>query len=191
MNHPDPDLEQLLLDAKRHIEALRAAMRVRWNRDLPVNELVSDRWDRARALGFGDGASIYDSSYVYGEVSVGEHTWIGPNTILDGRAGLRIGRFCSISAGVQIYTHDTVKWALSEGQAPHELGAVVIGDCCHIGSHSVVLKGVSVGDHSVVAACSLVTRPVAAYTVVAGTPARPIGRVVVGHGGTVELVIHA
>ena len=56
---------------------------------------------------------------VIGDVKVGSHTWIGPNVILDGSGGgLEIGDYCSIDAGAQIYTHDTVMWAISGGQVP-------------------------------------------------------------------------
>src|SRR3954454_7720172 len=96
--------------------ALREEMRAKWNRDLPLEELLFDRWERAKSLGFETGSSIYHSSYVYGDVRVGENTWIGPLTVLDGTGGLTIGRYCSVSAGVQIYTHDTWRWAVSGGQ---------------------------------------------------------------------------
>jgi hypothetical protein len=43
--------------------------------------------------------------------------------------GIAIGHHCSISAGVQIYAHDTVMWALSGGRAAKRTGRVVIGDC--------------------------------------------------------------
>jgi len=84
---------------------LRKRMREKWNRDLPLGELLFNRWERAESLGFGEGTSIYHNSYVYGNVKVGKHTWIGPLTLLDGGGGLEIGDFCSISTGVQIYTH--------------------------------------------------------------------------------------
>ena len=77
-------------------------MRLRWNRDLPLEELLFDRWERARYLGFGAGASIYHTSYVFGDVRVGANTWIGPLTVLEGSGGLTIGAHCSISSGVQI-----------------------------------------------------------------------------------------
>src|SRR4051794_33935448 len=67
---------------------LDAAMRERWQRSLPLQELLSDRWERAKELGFGEGSSIYASSYVYGTVHVGAGTWIGPFTLLDGTGGL-------------------------------------------------------------------------------------------------------
>ena len=116
----------------------REAMRDNWHRDLPFQELLSDRWKRAEKLGFGEGASIYETSFVYGDVKVGRNTWIGPYTLLDGSGGLTIGDFCSISAGVQIYTHDTVKWAVTGGKAAYERAPVTIGDCCHIGANVVV-----------------------------------------------------
>ena len=169
--------------------ALRGEMRERWARDLPLDELLSDRWERARSLGFGEGASIYASSLVYGDVGVGENTWIGPFTLLDGSGGLGIGRNCSISAGVQIYTHDTVKWAVSGGTAPYERASVEVGDCCHLGAQAVIAKGVTIGHHSVIGACSFVNHDVPAHTVAAGVPCRPIGRVEIASDGSVEIAM--
>jgi acetyltransferase-like isoleucine patch superfamily enzyme len=171
----NPDRERLR--ALHH--ALRDRMRADWHRDLPFSELLSDRWERARSLGFGPDSSIYDLSYVYGDVRVGAGTWIGPFTVLDGSGGLRIGRYCSISSGVQIYTHDSVKWALSGGRAQYERTPVTIGDCCYIGSQTVIAKGVTIGDHVLVGACSFVNRDLPSFTIAAGVPCRVIGRVVV------------
>jgi acetyltransferase-like isoleucine patch superfamily enzyme len=164
-----------------------AAMRAQWHRSLPFDELLSDRWERAQELGFGEGASIYASSYVYGDVQVGRGTWIGPFTLLDGTGGLVIGNTCSISAGVQIYTHDTVKWALTGGAAEAERSPVSIGDCCHIGASTIIARGVTVGDHSVIGASSFLNRAIAPLTIAAGIPCRPIGRVDI-NGSDVSLV---
>jgi len=172
---------------KRAYVELRTEMRSRWSRDLPFSELVFDRWERARNLGFGEGASIYHDSYVYGDVSVGPETWIGPQTLLDGSGGLRIGHHCSISAGVQIYTHDTVAWALSGGVAGPERAPVTIGDCCHVGAGTIVMKGVTIGEHSVIGAGAVVNRDIPPYTVAVGVPCRPIGRVEVDADGRVTL----
>jgi len=61
---------------------LRDEMRQNWQRDLPVEEMLFDRWERAKSLGFGEESSIYHNSYVYGDVKVGKNTWIGPYTLL-------------------------------------------------------------------------------------------------------------
>ena len=180
----DRDLRASLRDL---YDDLRADMRGRWHRDLPFEELLFDRWERARDLGFGEGSSIYHNSYVYGEVVVGANTWIGPFTILDGSGGLTIGDYCSISSGVHIYTHDTVAWAVSGGRMRSEPAAVRIGDFCYIGSQTVVAKGVSIGDHAVIGAASFVNRDVPPFAISVGSPAREIGRVVLADDGAVTL----
>ena len=168
-------------------QRLRADMAERFDRDLPLQDLLGDRWERARHLGFGEGTSIYASAYVYGDVRVGSGTWIGPNVIRDGSGGLRIGSGCDISAGVQIYSHDTVERVLSEGSAEIARSPTAIEDHCHIGAGAVIARGVTIGHHSVVGACAFVHRDVPPYSVVAGVPARRIGRVVV-EAGAVSLV---
>ncbi|CAB4706410.1 MAG: acyltransferase [Actinobacteria bacterium] len=169
------DLETLYLHLRQTAEA-------EWDRDLPFSELLFDRWERARTLGFGDGASVYHASYVYGDVTVGPRTWVGPYTLLDGSGGLTIGENCSISAGVHIYTHDTVQWALTNGAAEADRSPVRIGDCCFIGAQSVIVRGVTIGDHSVVGAGSFVDKDIPPYSVAAGSPSRVIGRVTVKDG---------
>lgn len=149
----------------------------RWNRNLPFADYLVDRWQKARSLGFGEGTSIYDSSLVLGNVAVGMNTWIGPFTVLDGSAGLTIGDNCSISAGVQIYSHDTVQWATSGGIAQPERAPVRIGSCCYIGPNTVVSKGVTIGDGCVIGANSLVNRDIPSNTKAWGTPARCHGSV--------------
>ncbi|MCT2557799.1 acyltransferase [Tsuneonella sp. YG55] len=145
-------------------------------RTLPFGDYVVDRWDKAARLGFGKGTSIYDTAHVFGDVSVGRNTWIGPFTILDGSGGLTIGENCAISAGVQIYTHDTVEWATSGGKAAPVRAPTRIGDNCYIGPNTVVAKGVTIGDGAVVGANSLVLNDIAAGARVGGSPTRSLTR---------------
>ena len=167
--------EQFIELLKAAYEKLRSGMRDQWKRDLPLEELLFDRWERARSLGFGEGSSIYHNSYVYGDVRVGKHTWVGPFTLLDGTGILEIGDYCSISAGVQIYTHDSVQWALSGGQAKSVQQPTRIGSRCYIGPNTVIAKGVVIGDGCVIGANSLVNRDIPAGMKAWGTPARVQG----------------
>lgn len=171
-------------DIKDVYITLREEMKEKWDRVLPIGELLCDRWEKAEYLGFGNKSSIYDSGIVMGNVVVGEGTWIGPNTLLDGTGGrLEIGNGCDISAGVQVYTHDSVKRCLSGGKVEMEKGDVIIGDYCYIAPMSIVVKGVILGAHSVVAAHSLVKNSFEPYSIIAGVPAKQIGTVVVEDNG--------
>jgi len=169
---------------------LRRRIRSRWKRSVPFYEgMLGDdaRWERARFLGFGKGTSIYDSSYVYGDVEVGSHTWVGPFTILDGSGGLQIGDYCSISSGVQIYTHETAEWALTHGKAEYRYSPVRIGNCCFVGSLTVVRMGVEIGDNVLVGAHSMVTKSIPNNSIAVGCPARLVGKVEV-RGTEVKLM---
>ena len=139
---------------------LQQEVNKKWKRTLPYGDYIVDRWEKAKLLGFGGGTSIYDSSLVIGDVKVGEHTWIGPFTLLDGSGGLEIGSYCSISAGVQIYTHDTVDWAISGGNSKTVKKPTAIGSRCYIGPNSVINMGVSIGDGCIIGANSLVLKDI-------------------------------
>lgn len=153
---------------RRHDEVMKD-----FQRSLPFGDYVVDRWERARLLGFGEGSSIYDSCLVIGDVSVGVNTWIGPFTVLDGSGGgLIIGDNCSISAGVQIYTHDTVRRALSGGVDPICKAPTIVGSNSYIGPNAVVSKGVAIGNGCVIGANSLVRCDVPDGCRAYGSPAR-------------------
>ena len=171
---------------KKLYKYLRDEMWSKRNRELPLDELIFDRWEKARRLGFGKGTSVYHNSYIYGNVKVGKNTWIGPFTVLDGEGTLEIGDSCSISSGVQIYTHNSVKWAISGGKEFYEKKTVKIGNFCFIYANSVIRDGVSIGDYSVVGACSFVNKEIPPYSIVIGTPAKIVGNVVVDDKGNIS-----
>jgi acetyltransferase-like isoleucine patch superfamily enzyme len=170
---------RLLEDLRALRGHLRDQTRERYRRLNPFVEDLTDWQERGRYWAGGDrGITIYDSTTLVGDVEIGEGTWIGPFCSLDGSGGLRIGAHCSISAGVQLLTHDTVRWALSGGALPADRSRTQIGDRCFIGTRAVVVRGVSIGEGSVIGAGAVVTSDVAPGTIVAGVPARRIGTVV-------------
>jgi len=157
-----------------------------YNRVVGFGDLFIDRREKARFLGFGEGTTIYDSSLVIGDVKVGKNTWIGPFTILDGSGGLGIGNNCSIASGVQIYSHESVFWALSGGKMEYTMAETTIGDCCYIGPNTVVKMGVKIGNHSLIGANSLVNNDIDDYSIAAGSPCKIIGKVRINENGEVD-----
>lgn len=179
-------------DLRRELEALRnevdTELRQVWNRSLPFADSLFDRWERARQLGFAEDANIYDSAHVFGNVSIGSRTWVGPYVILDGSgADLTIGAGCDISAGVHIYTHDTALRCVSMGEAPVGGTPVRIGDWTYVGSQSVIVAGVEIGSQCIVGANSFVNLNIPDRTVVAGNPAQAIGQIM-GEGKDTHIV---
>jgi acetyltransferase-like isoleucine patch superfamily enzyme len=155
---------------QKSVYKARDVVRKSWDRVLPTGDYLSDRWEKAKYLGFGAGSSIYDSSLVIGDVRVGKNTWIGPFTVLDGSGGLVIGDFCSISAGVQIYSHDTVEWAVSGGENVTKYEPTKIGANVYLGPNVIIARGVTIGEGSVIGANSFVNNDIPAHSRAWGNP---------------------
>ncbi len=157
------------------IQLLTRQMRERWKRHVSVGDLLTDRWETARALGWGEGANCYDNVLILGDVMVGAHTWVGPGVVLDGSGGgLTIGAYCTIGAGAQIYTHNSVRWATSMGVEPYERSPTSIGSGVFVGPNAVIAMGVTVGDRVIIGALSFVNNDVPAGYTAVGNPARLI-----------------
>lgn len=154
---------------QRHSE-----IRKHFHRSVSFGDVFTDRWERARDEGFGEGTSVYDNVLIIGDVKIGKHVWIGPNCILDGSGGLEIGDHCSISAGVQIYTHHTVRKAVSMGNENIDRAPTYIGDGVYIGPNSIIQMGIIIGDRVIIGAMSFVNKNIMNDEKVAGCPAKSI-----------------
>lgn len=142
---------------KAYYKKKRCFVKGSFDRVLSLGDCIVDRWEKASFCGFGEGTSVYDNVLILGDVSIGENTWVGPNCILDGSGGrLTIGDNCSISAGVHVYTHNTVMYAASGGTAKAEVAPVCIGNNCYIGPNSVIAMGSNIEDECIIGALTLV-----------------------------------
>jgi len=184
MGKTDEALRKELESLREH---LRSETRMKYGRVNPFCEDLFDWKEKGEFCG-SEGTAIYDSATVIGDVTIGKNCWIGPFTMLDGSGKLTIGHHVDISTGVKIYTHDTVKRALTGGKNPTEVAPTSIGNNCFIGTDAVILKGVRIGNMCVIGANSLVNRNFPDRTIIAGAPAKKIGHVEMDRKGAVKLV---
>lgn len=102
-------------------------------------------------------------------------TMTSPVIVAQGGAGVKLGRDCMVAYGSDIRCsdgHSVIDSA--SGETLNPAADVVIGNHVWIGIHSQILKGVTIADHAIVAARSVVTRSVTGGTVVGGNPAKPL-----------------
>ena len=112
-----------------------------------------------------------------GDVMIGDHTRIGlHNTII---GPVLIGNHVNLAQGITVtalnHNFENSKKRIDEQGV--STSAVVIEDDIWIGANAVVLPGVTIGHHSVVAAGAVVTKDVPPHSLVAGVPAKVIKQI--------------
>lgn len=126
-------------------------------------------------------------------VYIGRGTYYCKGCSFTARDGgiIEIGNYCSIAGGVTIinvnhnyHSVSTYPFSVqllkskdySEIVRDRIVGNVIIGNDVWIGTGAIILKDVNIGDGAVVGAGSVVTKSVPSYAIVAGNPARVIGK---------------
>lgn len=115
-------------------------------------------------------------------VKIGKHVFMGGGNILDRvRPDLiTIEDYVSLAGGVYILTHSNPTTPLREvlGEASHITAPVHIKRGAWIAINVVILPGVTIGENSIVATGSVVNKDVPPYTIVAGSPARTVKKII-------------
>jgi acetyltransferase-like isoleucine patch superfamily enzyme len=130
---------------------------------------------------FGDEVTLYGNTWINaggasGRVRIGDRTHLDQFCVLSGLGGIDVGAGCAISSGCLVYSQaNAFAPDAPIVDQPIERAPVTIGDDVLIGAGVTILPGVTVEDHAVVGAGSLVRARVPAWAIVAGVPARVIG----------------
>lgn len=105
-------------------------------------------------------------------LTIGEHTFIG-NIEIALHEQVNIGNHVCINDGVILLTasHD-----LNDPLWQHKSNRIVVEDYAWIATNAIILPGVVIGKGAVVGAGAVVSKSVAAYDIVAGNPAKSVGK---------------
>ena len=112
-----------------------------------------------------------------GDVIIGDHTRIGlHNTII---GPVEIGNHVNLAQGITVTAlnhnfSDTSKRIDEQGVSTNP---VTIEDDVWVGANAVILPGVTIGEHCVIAAGAVVTKDVPPHSLVAGVPAKVIKQI--------------
>jgi len=114
-------------------------------------------------------------------VKIGRNVFLGPGCYLDPTRPnlLEIEDDVSLAGRITILTHSEPTAPLREilGQSARLFAKVRIKRGTLVGVNSIILPGVTIGENCMVSAGSVVAKDVPPYTIVAGNPARVVGRI--------------
>lgn len=135
-------------------------------------------WFYRKIMGFkmGRDATIFMGSWFYCArgLTLGDNVIINERCRLDTRGGIEIGHDAILAAEVTVLTadHDPLDPSFQNAR----IRGVAIGPYAFIATKVIILPGVKLGRGCMVGAGSVVTKDVDDFSIVAGNPARPIGR---------------
>jgi len=98
---------------------------------------------------------------------LGYKTDIGTFTYINAKYGVVVEDFVQIGSHCSLYSISTID---------DKKGPILLKRNCRIGSHSVIMPGVTIGENAVIGACSFVNRDIPANVIAAGVPVRVISR---------------
>lgn len=99
---------------------------------------------------------------------LGYKTDIGAFTYINAKNGVVIEDNVQIGSHCSIYSISTID---------NKEGAVVLKNNCKIGSHTVIMPGLTIGENSVIGACSFVNQDIPDNVIAAGVPAKVISKI--------------
>ena len=126
----------------------------------------------------GNGEIMLQPRPAGSKITIGKGNWFNNNTVICAHKLITIGDNCQIGDQVRIYDCDLHE--VDPQRRCHDIGPikpVKIGNNVWLGSRVMVLKGVTIGDNSVVGAMSVVTRDIPADCVAVGAPTRVVRRI--------------
>jgi len=103
-------------------------------------------------------------------IEIGDNVFLNRGVFIDSKGGVLLGNSVVITEGVTIFTH-------SHTEHDHFLrtyAPVIVKDYVKIYSNSTILPGVTIGEQSIVGACSLINKNVESNVLVAGVPAKQV-----------------
>ena len=112
-----------------------------------------------------------------GDVFIGDHTRIGIHCTIIGP--VTIGNHVNLAQGIVVtaLNHNFQDTTLRIDEQGISTSPVTINDDVWIGANAVILPGVTIGKHAVIAAGAVVTKDVPDYCIVGGVPAKIIKKI--------------
>jgi acetyltransferase-like isoleucine patch superfamily enzyme len=157
--------------------------------------VVHNLQNNPKKIRIGKGTLVMGMLYIFkygGEIEIGDYCYVGDQTRIWSGDSVKIGNSVFISHNVNIMdtnSHEInslerdysykkyLEYGIANDKGNVEISPIIIEDHVWVGFNSIILKGVRIGEGAIIAAGSVITKDVPAYTIVGGNPAEIIKRI--------------
>lgn len=154
---------------------IRSLLRIKANADISENSYVAaDANIFTSRFHLGEGSWIASGAIIRGDIYIDSYCSVNPYAHIAGK--VRIGAGCRIASLASIYgfNHGHSRTDLYIKDQPSTSEGVYLGDDVWVGANAVILDGVKIGSHCIVAAGAVVTKSFPPYSIIGGNPAKRI-----------------
>ena len=142
--------------------------------------IVRANTEDTKGICLGDRVSLLESTLISanrGHVTIGDNSWLGPNSVIYGNGGVDIGEDVLIASHCVINTvsHNFNRLDIPMNEQEINCEPVVIENDVWIGTGTTILQGVRIGHGSIIGAGAVVTRSIPPFSIALGVPARVTG----------------
>lgn len=151
------------------------------------NTFIAETSNIEEGAKIGDNVKIWDYAHIRKKAVIGDNSVIARNVQVD--TNVHIGSGCKIQNGVSVYAGVTIEDDVFVGpfavftndlqprafNKDWKITPTIIKKGASIGANATIVCGNDIGEYSMIAAGAVVTKPVQAYEVVAGVPAKHLG----------------
>ncbi|MEY8214753.1 MAG: acyltransferase [Colwellia sp.] len=137
----------------------------------------------------GSGTKVWINTQIRENTSIGENCIISKDVYID--AGVSIGNGCKIQNSVSVYQGVTIEndvfvgpnVSFTNDKVPRAFNSdwkitkTLVKNGASLGANSTIICGITLGEYSMVAAGSVVTKDVPPFTLVVGNPARVVAKI--------------
>lgn len=184
------NLSRRLLNNINHHACLHQCLAGQDSKFYATSNILNAQKNKNKIM-IGSNSHIRGELFVYGHggaIEIGDNCYIGENSKIWSSGSIKIGNNVLIAHSVNIHDSNSHPIDKTERQNhfveiiskghPKNLfldeQPIIVGSNVWIGFNATILKGVNIGEGAIIGSCSVVTKDVPAYTVVAGNPAKVI-----------------
>lgn len=144
------------------------------------NTIIRANGENSGCMKLGESTTIMENCVLSangGNIHIADNVWLGPGCLVYGNAGVRIGSNVLIAghSAISTVSHKFERTDIPINHQGLDCAPIVLEDDVWIGLNCSIVKGVTIGQGSIIGAGAVVTSDIPPFSIAVGVPAKVVG----------------